>query len=110
MQIQSIQNRQVLEHLEEGGDNLTKEREVFHWVYFRTEKNLDKFERFTKGLGYTTNKKGKTEQPNEFKFEISLSRIDKVGYDDIDNYTLELWEKARELNGEYDGWETSVEK
>ncbi|NQX80824.1 MAG: ribonuclease E inhibitor RraB [Flavobacteriaceae bacterium] len=37
-------------------------------------------------------------------------RVDKVGYDEIDEYTLELWEKAQELNGDYDGWETSIEK
>lgn len=109
-QMQMIQNRRVLDQLENGGDNLTKPREVFHWIYFKTEKELDQFESFTNNLGFKTLSKGKTEQPSEYNFVISVSRIDKVGFDDIDEYTLELWEKAKELNGEYDGWETSIEK
>jgi len=109
-QMQIIQNRRVLEQLEKGGDNLTKEREVFHWIYFKAQKELDQFESFTKSLGFKTLNKGKTEQPNEYKFMISVSRVDKVGYDDINDYTLELWLKASDLNGDYDGWETSIEK
>lgn len=109
-QMQGIQNRRVLEQLEKGGDDLTKSREVFHWIYFKTQKELDQFENFTDSLGFKTKKKGKAEQSDEYKFVISVSRIDKVGYDEIDTYTLELWEKARELNGDYDGWETSVEQ
>ncbi|MEJ4089353.1 DUF695 domain-containing protein [Galbibacter orientalis] len=109
-QMQVIQNRRVLEQLEKGGDDLTKAREVFHWIYFKTQNELDQFESFTTSLGFETKNKGKTEQPNEYKFVISISRVDKVGYDEIDEYTLELWEKAQELNGDYDGWETSIEK
>jgi len=109
-QMQIIQNRRVLEQLEKGGDNLTKEREVFHWIYFKTKSEIDQFEKFTNDLGFKTKNKAKTEQPNEYKFVIQISRIDKVGYDEIDEYTLELWQKASELNGDYDGWETSIEK
>ncbi|WP_081979178.1 ribonuclease E inhibitor RraB [Lacinutrix jangbogonensis] len=57
-----------------------------------------------------TKTKEKIEQPNEYKFVISVSRIDKVSYDEIDEYTLELWQKASDLNGDYDGWETSIEE
>jgi uncharacterized protein (TIGR01619 family) len=109
-QMQVIQNRRVLEQLEKGGDDLTKAREVFHWIYFKTQNELDQFESFTTSLGFETKNKDKTEQPNEYKFVISISRVDKVGYDEIDEFTLELWEKAQELNGDYDGWETSIEK
>lgn len=110
IQMQSIQNRRVLEQIENNGDDLTKPRAVFHWIYFNTQDELDQFESFTKSLGFKTENKGKTEQPEEFKYVISVSRVDKVGYNEIDTYTLELWEKAHELNGDYDGWETSVEK
>lgn len=106
---QVIQNRRVLEQLEKDGDDLTKAREVFHWIYFKTRNELDRFENFTESLGYKTMNKGKTEQPNAYKFVISISRIDHIGYDQIDEYVLELWEKAQELNGDYDGWETSIE-
>ena len=109
-QMQSIQNKQVLEQLEQGGDTLTKEREVRHWVYFNTQQEMDDFEKFTLTEGFTTINKGTTEQPSEYAFVIIVSRIDRVGYNEIDEYTLQLWEKAIELNGDYDGWETSIEK
>jgi len=109
-QMQVVQNRRVLEQLEKGGDDLTKPREVFHWIYFKTQNELNQFENFTDILGFETKNKGETESSSGYKFVISVSRVDKVGYDEIDNYTLELWEKAQELNGDYDGWETSIEK
>ena len=109
-QMEIIQNRRVLEQLEKRGDKLTKEREVFHWIYFKTQEELDQFENYTNSLGFKTKNKEKTEQPNKYKFVISISRIDKIGYDEIDEYTLELWQKASDLNGDYDGWETSIEK
>ncbi len=109
-QMQSIQNSRVLQQLENGGDNLTKPREVNHYIYFKTADELEQFESFAKDLNFKTKSKEKTDQPNDFNFVIIVSRIDKVGYNEIDEYTLTLWEKAKELNGEYDGWDTSIEK
>lgn len=109
-QMRVIRNRQVLEQVEKLGDSLTKPRIVFHWIYFKTQKELNQFENFTANLGFETKNKVKTEEFDEYKFVILISRVDKVGYDDIDDYVLKLWEKALELNGDYDGWETSLEK
>ena len=109
-QMEQIQNRRVVEQIEKGGDSLTKEREVFHWIYFKTQTELDKFEMFSKSLDFKTLNKNSTKDKQGYKFVIQISRLDKVGYNDIDEYTLKLWEKAQELNGDYDGWETSVQK
>ena len=46
-QMQQIQNKRVLEQLQKSGDDLTKPREVFHWIYFKTQNELDQFENFT---------------------------------------------------------------
>ena len=109
-QLQVIQNRRVVEQLEKNGDSLTKPREVFHWIYFNTKNELNQFEKYTNSLGFETKNKGVAEQLEQYEFVISISRVDKVGYGDIDGYTLDLWQKASELNGDYDGWETSVEE
>jgi len=42
-QHQSIQNRQVIEQLEKGGDKLTKAREVDHWIFFKNENDRETF-------------------------------------------------------------------
>jgi len=108
--LQSIQNREVVEVLKQNGDSLTKEREVFHWIYFKNKNELNEFEQFTKELSFKTLKKEKTEAADDYIYVLKISRVDKVGFHDVDDYTLKLWEKATELNGDYDGWETSVEK
>lgn len=109
-QLQIIQNRRVVEKLEKEGDNLIKEREVFHWIYFNNKEDLEKFEKYAKSNNYKIELKKKADPSLNYKYLISISRIDKIGYNDIDEYTLKLFEKARALNGDYDGWETSVEQ
>lgn len=108
MDMQSMSNREVLEYLEKNGDNLSKGREVFHWIYFKNENDRQRY--------IETVKKEKFEVVNEninkrekFPYSLQVKRIDKVGYGDIDDYTLYLWKTAKEHNGDYDGWETSVE-
>ena len=105
---QSISNRDVLENLEKNGDNLSKARDVFHWVYFKNENDRQKYIDIVKKENFEVvnenyNKKEK------LPFSVQIKRIEKVGYGDIDEYTLYLWKLAKENNGDYDGWETSVE-
>lgn len=109
-QMQAIQNFRVVEQIKKGGDNLSKEREVFHWIYFKDSIKLKEFEEYTLNQGYKTLNKAESKSDDRFNYMIQISRIDKVGFSDVDEYILDLWEKARELNGEYDGWETSIEK
>jgi regulator of RNase E activity RraB len=33
-----------------------------------------------------------------------------VDHHSVDDYVLDLWQLAAACNGDYDGWETSVEK
>lgn len=108
MDFQSISNRDVLENLEKNGDNLTKEREVFHWIYFKNEVDRNKYIEFVKKENFEvvdTNYHKKEKLP----YSVQIKRVDKVGYSDIDEYTLYLWKLAKNNNGDYDGWETSVE-
>jgi regulator of RNase E activity RraB len=46
----------------------------------------------------------------KFPYKLHISRIDNVDFDSVDEYVLDLWEFANECNGDYDGWETSIEK
>ncbi len=43
-------------------------------------------------------------------YGVTLERTDRVDRDSIDELTLDLLDLAQELGGEYDGWETTVEK
>jgi len=109
-QYQSIQNRRVIERLEEHGDKLTKQREVDHWIYFKTEKDRTVFLERIKDKGFKIVDQNHIKKNEEFPYSLHILRMDYVDIDSVDEYVLHLWELAGECNGDYDGWETSVEK
>ncbi|OKS86169.1 DUF695 domain-containing protein [Mucilaginibacter polytrichastri] len=109
-QMQSIQNRRVINSLEKNGDPLTKERQVDHWLFFKTETGRDLFlsKIAEEGFNIVTNNYDK--DLGDTPYRLQISRIDKVDYNSIDDYVIMLWKLAAKCDGEYDGWETSVEK
>jgi uncharacterized protein (TIGR01619 family) len=109
-QFQSIQNRRVIDNLEEHGDPLTKARPVEHWLYFKTEADRTLFLAKIEHLNFNVVNKDETTSFGEYPYKLQISRVDHVDHNSVDEYALELWELAQECNGEYDGWETSVEK
>lgn len=109
-QIQSIQNRRVIDQLEKGGDNFTKSREVFHWIYFKTDSDREKFLEKIKNDNFTIVDKGCDKSWGEFSYSLQIKRVDKVDQSSVDDYVIYLWKLADEIGGNYDGWETSIEK
>jgi uncharacterized protein (TIGR01619 family) len=108
-QFQSIQNRRVIEQLEKGGDNLTKEREVFHWIYFKSESDRENFLEKIKNDNFSIVDKGSNKSWGEYSYRLQLKRVDKVDQNSVDEYVIYLWKLANEIGGDYDGWETSIE-
>ncbi len=106
---ESMENEKILKQLTEAGDDLSKPRPVAHWIYFTTQNDLDKFATFAKSSGFTIVSSEKISSDTR-PFQLQISRIDSVQSDAITELTISLRKKAKELNGEYDGWETSVEK
>lgn len=109
-QLQNIQNRRVIEQLEKNGDNLTKPREVDHWIFFKKETERDEFLQRISADGFSIvvadyDKEALGETP----YRLQIKRIDRVDQNSVDEYVIYLWNIANETNGEYDGWETSVE-
>lgn len=109
-QYQSIQNRRVVDNLEEQGDPLTKSRPVDHWIYFKSDSDRNLFLSKIEHLNFDIVSKDETTSIGDYPYKLHISRVDHVDYNSVDYYVLELWELAEECNGEYDGWETAVEK
>jgi uncharacterized protein (TIGR01619 family) len=109
-QYQRIQNRKVVDNLVKNGDKLEAKREVMHWIYFTNENDRENFIKKIGAENFKVEEKNKINENKEFPYNLRISRIDKVDYENIDEYTIYLWKLASENNGEYDGWETSVEK
>lgn len=94
--------------MKQFGEKFVVAREVFHWIYFKSEDDREAYikevekERFI--IVSTEGAKG------EFSLGLQIKRVDKVDKKSVNRYTLFLWELAKKHNGDYDGWETSVEK
>lgn len=104
---ESMSNRDVLMSLEDAGDDLTEPRQIDHWVYFKNKQNRAEYAKYIVESGYEIQNESKV-KGYEFGYSIQFSRVDYVDLGSINEITWELSEKARELNGEYDGWETFV--
>jgi len=104
-----MENEKVILNLTKAGDNLSKPRQVDHWLYFKTEDDRSKF------VAYCSNEHYKIEGKNFLKdatlhYQLQISRVDNVDLSSISKITILLRKKASELNGSYDGWETIVIK
>jgi uncharacterized protein (TIGR01619 family) len=105
---QSLMNRRVIDNLEKKGDNLTKSREVDHWIYFKTDKDRKLFLDKIESEGFTVVDKRHDKEWGEYSFSLQIKRIDNVDWSSVDDYVLYLWQIASETNGDYDGWETQI--
>lgn len=109
-QYQSIQNRRVIEQLEKGGDKLIKAREVDHWIYFKTANDRETFLKGINKDGFSVVNQDFDKTLGELPYKLHIKRVDKVDQNSVDEYVIYLWKLAAECNGDYDGWETSIEK
>ena len=102
-------DQSVLRNLEEAGDNLTKARRVDHWLYFSKESEMNKCRADLEKSNFKVQNAGINKETN-LPFELQVWRIDNVDIDSIYPITSDLRKRAKKFNGEYDGWETSIEK
>lgn len=106
---QVIQDMKVLDALTEEGDLLEKPRKIFHWAYFDNQDNLNSFSSWLIQEGFEI--QNKTSPDDEIdQFGIQFQKIATPTLKEITSITINLNMKAEEMNGDYSGWETSVEK
>lgn len=104
-----ITNERVLKAISNAGDKLTKPRQIDHWLYFSTEADRDKFVSYAIAQQYKLESK-EFSNKTDLHYQLHLSRIDNIEIGSISKITLELRRKAKEYNGNYDGWEALVVK
>jgi len=103
----AMMNRSVIENLMKQGDNLEKEREIDHWLYFYSEESLNLAAKKVEELGYKILSSKKMEDETD-TYQINISRMDNVVFNHINEVVWELVEIAESLNGYYDGWGCTV--
>lgn len=110
LDMQSIQNRRVVDRLAESGDDLSQSREIAHWLYFPSEHARNQLIEQVEGEGFAA-ETFQTEKPDdEFAFGLRLVRNDHAALDFLDPLVADLFLRAQNCGGEYDGWESQVVK
>ncbi|PQO44032.1 DUF695 domain-containing protein [Blastopirellula marina] len=108
-QMKLIQNSRVLRQLEEAGDNFEIPRHVAHWIYFANAAGRDKFRQAVEAEGFEL-----VEQHDQAEGDLALAlcvrNMTTIDFPTIFDLVMELSELAEACQGEYDGWETSVER
>lgn len=108
---QRIKNLHVIEALEKQGDSLKKPRPVSHWAYFKSLQDRNKFIAKVVSIGFKVTDQSESDKSEaEHTYGVTLERIDPVDWDSINKTTLELFRLVQEVSGDYDGWETCIEK
>lgn len=105
---QVIQDLKVLDSLRKNGDVPTTAREVLHWAYFPEKTDADHFGEWAKANNFNLI----SIEPSADKKMVAVrfSHLGTMALEDITHRTIAINRKAKELHGDYDGWETSIEK
>jgi hypothetical protein len=105
--LEAMTNEKLLRPLRLAGDQPDKPRPVDHWLFFASGADRDRFIQYAAGEKFKIAGKNYL-QDAELPYQLHLSRTDPVDPVSINKLTLALRRKARELKGDYDGWEARV--
>lgn len=105
---QVIGDLRVLDSLRQQGDISATRRQVSHWAYFPARGDAQQFADWANVHYYKVNAVEPTDDKK--KVVVRFTHEGTMELADITGHTIAINRKARELGGNYDGWETSVER
>lgn len=99
---------ELVDTLEEHGDDLATPREVRHFVYFEEREDARQYAAACEDDDFAS-ELTEPDEDNE-SFGVILTHRSAVDLDTISEVTQRLAELAEESDGEYDGWECPLVK
>ena len=103
-----IQDMKVLDVLKERGDDPSIPRRVDHWLYFPSAQQQDLAAQWAVENGFSIQDISDPAEDSA-EYELQIFHVTHPRLEEITSATALLQEKAEELGGSYDGWETQVE-
>ncbi len=114
-QAHHIQSKHIIQEIEEEGDDLTKPREVEHYILFQTASLREKFEEVLEDKTLTSEGdfaftcKGDFERDEEeYTYGVALGVVQTLEQEQINQITDILMDLCKEHHGHYEGWSTSL--
>ncbi len=109
-QMRRIEDLRVLLVLGQHGDSGLRPRQVEHWAYFGDRSSAGRFARWCTDNGYALDGDAQPHRSDDGKFGVRFSHIGPATIEAINERTVAADRAARQLGGEYDGWETMLIK
>jgi regulator of RNase E activity RraB len=106
---QWIEDRRLAQVLREQGDNPATPRRVDHWAYFASTETRDAFVTDVVAKGFALEEALRASE-GERPFGAQVYRTDITELDHIHDVVMTLVDAAEAHGGDYDGWETSIER
>jgi regulator of RNase E activity RraB len=104
-----IQDMKVLRALQADGDDPSVARRVDHWLYFPRPAERDRFAAWAAANGFDV--EGPVDgEDAERKYGLRVYHTARTELDEITAATQLLSRQAAEAGGDYDGWQTRLEK
>ena len=108
--MEKIQNRRLVDLLKGKGDALKESRRIDHYFYFKTKSKRDEFMRSEGMENFTVEEVPEAATKDLLPYMVHVYKNDVPDYSFIERVLIPLWEKARQFQGRYDGWETYLVK
>jgi len=106
---QIITDLNLLQLLEKHGDNPETERQIEHMAFLPTGEAQESFRKWIDAEGYKLIGTNRIDE-GKLRFSIEFTHVGRTLLNEVNVHTLAISRKARELGGDYDGWETTVER
>ncbi len=104
-----MENSKTLTEMLNGGDSLTKPRDVIFELYFKTDTGRSAFAGYAKTKGYKADTTQTSKSPN-MPYELLLTRYGTVKMGVINEWTTEMKSELRKYNSIYVGWQAPLRK
>jgi hypothetical protein len=104
---QWMDDRRLVQVLKEQGDALVTPRRVDHWAYFPSAAARDAFVDAAGKQGFEHDA---DDDQTAGRFGAHVFRTDPIELDHVHDVVMLLVDAAHAQGGEYDGWETSIER
>ncbi|RUA12896.1 MAG: hypothetical protein DSY82_00045 [Flavobacteriia bacterium] len=98
-----IYDQEILYKLVSAGDDLSTERNVKHWTYFKNEKRRNSFVSKIKKLDFKVDSLN-IKKDLAYPYEVQIYRKEKIYPRSIESVTALLNFMVKADNGLYDGW------
>jgi len=104
-----ISDEKLIKRIEDSGDNTSQSRKINHWLFFKSERKMNKCKTILTKEGFTLESET-VNKKNNLPYELKISKQGPIIIDSIFNTTCFLRETTEKYKGRYDGWETSIVK